>query len=373
MRPSVAPEERLPTAARPTGRYRILQVHPTRFCNLTCRHCYSESGPAERSTIDVSVLSAAISDAAALGYSMLAVSGGEPFLYSRLSTLLRTARAHGMSATVTTNGTVLTERRLGQVEGLVDLIAISLDGVPSSHNQMRGSPRAFESMAARLDLLRRTQIPFGFIFTLTLHNVHELAWVLDFADAQGAKLLQVHPLEETGRAASTLIGSSPDAVECGYAFLEAIRLQERVGRRVRIQLDLTTGSSMACQDETAPSADCTVGGHGRFADLLSPLVIEADGTAVPLTYGFPRSYSLGNIHHEPLVTLAAHWHQTCFRSFQQVCDQVQRRLASRKRIAMINWYEMVSTAAARTPRAHDCRSAESANRANSSQTRGQNA
>ena len=277
-------------------------------------------------------------------------------MYSGLATMLRTARAHGMTATVTTNGTVLTERRLAQVQGLVDLIAISLDGVPSSHNQMRGSPHAFESMSARLDLLRRAQIPFGFIFTLTLHNVHELAWVVDFADAQGAKLLQVHPLEETGRAASTLVGSRPDAVECGYAFLEVIQLQEKVGRRVKIQLDLTTGTRMVCERDSASSADAADGSLGSFSDLLSPLVIEADGMAVPLTYGFPRSYALGNIHREPLLALAPQWLRTSARSFQQVCDRVQRRLGNRKRIAMINWYEMVAAAAARTPSAHAAQS-----------------
>jgi len=349
---SVAPEEHHPTAAPPTGRYRILQVHPSRFCNLTCRHCYSESSPTERSAIDVSVLSAAISDAAALGYSTLAISGGEPFLYSGLATMLQTARAQGMTATVTTNGTVFTERRVAQVQGLVDLIAISLDGVPSSHNLMRGSPRAFESMSARLDLLRQAHIPFGFIFTLTLHNVHELAWVVEFADAQGAKLIQVHPLEETGRAASTLVGSRPDAVECGYAFLEVIQLQERVGSRVKIQLDLTTGTRMVCERDSASSVGAAEDTVASFSDLVSPLVLEADGTAVPLTYGFPRSYALGNIHREPLLSLAPHWLRTRARSFQQVCDRVQRRLGNRKHVAMVNWYEMVAAAAAKAPGAH---------------------
>ena len=150
----------------PTGRHRILQIHPTRLCNLLCRHCYSDSGLAERGAIDAAVLSTVVEDAAALGYSTLAVSGGEPFLYPGLAPVLASAKARGMTVTVTTNGTVLTERRVAQVTGLVDLVAVSLDGMPASHNHMRGSPRAFEAMAARLDTLRRAGIPFGFIFTL---------------------------------------------------------------------------------------------------------------------------------------------------------------------------------------------------------------
>src|SRR6266568_1245666 len=130
----------LPTTMPPTGRHRILQIHPTRLCNLLCRHCYSESGPGQRGAIEASVLSAAIADAARLGYRTVAVSGGEPFLYPALPATLQAARAHGMTTTITTNGTVLTERRAAQVAGLVDLVAISLDGTPESHNRMRGSP-----------------------------------------------------------------------------------------------------------------------------------------------------------------------------------------------------------------------------------------
>ena len=29
----------------PTGKSRIVQIHPTRRCNLRCLHCYSSSGP----------------------------------------------------------------------------------------------------------------------------------------------------------------------------------------------------------------------------------------------------------------------------------------------------------------------------------------
>jgi MoaA/NifB/PqqE/SkfB family radical SAM enzyme len=52
---------------------------------------------------------------------------------------------------------------------------------------MRASPHAFAQMASRLKGLRSSGIPFGFIFTLTQQNVHELQWVADFAAEQGAR------------------------------------------------------------------------------------------------------------------------------------------------------------------------------------------
>jgi MoaA/NifB/PqqE/SkfB family radical SAM enzyme len=293
------------------------------------------------------VLAAAIGDAARLGYSTLAVSGGEPFLYAPLGATLAVARAHGMTTTLTTNGTILTEPRVAQVAGRVDLVAVSLDGVPASHDRMRASPRAFALMAARLDLLRRARIPFGFIFTLTLHNVHELEWVARFAAEQGARLLQIHPLEETGRAVSALAGSAPDAVEGAYAFLESLRLQEKGRQRSpRIQLDLVNGVMVAGDPDAVLSEPAPAGEDRLFADLLSPLVIEADGSAVPLSYGFSRRFALGNIHAAPLHRLAAHWRARRYPAFRRLCRRVYRQMVGGECQAMVNWYELVSRAAA---------------------------
>src|ERR1039457_6235914 len=64
----------------PTGQ-RILQIHPTLRCNLQCEHCYSSSGPWSREELDLDVVNNVVSDAARMGYGVLSVSGGEPFLY----------------------------------------------------------------------------------------------------------------------------------------------------------------------------------------------------------------------------------------------------------------------------------------------------
>src|SRR5215212_9230707 len=86
---------------------------------------------------------------------------------------------------------------------------------------MRAHDRAFATMAARLPGLRASGIPFAFITTLTLHNAHELPWLMDFAAEQGAAMLQVHPLDGRGRAVEGLLDQRPDAVELGAALLAA--------------------------------------------------------------------------------------------------------------------------------------------------------
>src|SRR5438128_2708113 len=149
----------------PAGKFPALQIHPSRRCNLRCLHCYSDSGPAVSEQLDIDLLREVVADAASLGYAVMSVSGGEPLLYPSLGDLLRAAHAAGMATTVTTNGMLLEGRHLEYLRTDCDLIAISLDGVPDSHNRMRASPRAFEAMQDRLTGLRASGIHFGFIFT----------------------------------------------------------------------------------------------------------------------------------------------------------------------------------------------------------------
>src|SRR5258707_14430973 len=199
----------------------IIRIHPTRRCNLRCLHCYSLSGPQERDLLTYETLEDVLTDAHAEGYRVASFSGGEPILYQHLGRLLRHAKELGMRTTVTSNGMLLTSGRLRMLGGCTDVLAISLDGVRESHNRMRDSDVAFDRVRFDLDAVRKSGIDFGFIFTLTLYNVNEAEWAAQFAVEQGAKLFQIHPLEEIGRAATRLAGSRPDEVESTYAVFEA--------------------------------------------------------------------------------------------------------------------------------------------------------
>jgi Fe-coproporphyrin III synthase len=325
----------------PTGEVRrVIQIHPTRRCNLRCRHCYSLSGPEERDQLDPGLLRGAITDAALEGYTAVSFSGGEPLLYRPLSDLLRHAHDCGLQTAITTNGMLLDERRLAALQGITDLIAISLDGVPESHNQMRGSDQAFDTMARRLAGVRQAEIPFGFIFTLTQFNLHELEWVAAFALEQDAVLLQVHPLEEVGRAEMLLLGAQPDGIESSYASLEMTRLHGELGTRLHLHFDLAHRKSLCANPERIYAGMRLTNAAGRkLAELVSPLVIEADGCIVPLQYGFARAFALGNLHEAPLAELGMRWRGDAFHRFHELCHHVFATLADGDDPPFVNWYE----------------------------------
>ncbi|WP_432837809.1 radical SAM/SPASM domain-containing protein [Dactylosporangium sp. CA-092794] len=319
-----------------TGPDGILQVHPTRRCNLRCLHCYSDSGPSARDELAIGTLHDVVSDAAELGYRVLSVSGGEPLMYRLLPDLLEHAHGNGMRTLVTTNGTLTSARRLERLAAHLDLLAMSLDGPPDEHDLMRAKPGAFNALCRGLESLRASGIAFGFLFTLTQYNVHQLEWAAQFAIEQGASLLQVHPLEATGRGAA-LLDSVADDTERSIAVLEVARLRRAVGDRIHVHLDLAVRGMLSSTAECDPCAP--------LARLVSPLVVEPDGRCVPLEYGFPDAFALGNVLDHRLIDLAAAWRADVLPQFNQICRDAAARLAGPDAPAASNWYTAVTAAA----------------------------
>lgn len=328
----------------PTGeRFRVFQIHPTRRCNLRCLHCYSSSAPEERGDLDAALLRSALTDAAAEGYNVAGFSGGESILYKELAKILEYAHGCGFRTTVTSNGMLLDEKHLEVLRGRVDVLAISVDGVPESHNRVRASSRAFDAMVSHLGGVRASGINFGFIFTLTQYNLDELEWVANFAVDQGAKLLQIHPLEDAGRAIEGMAGSRPDERECAYTYFAARRLQKQFAGRLSVQLDLAhrellreNPGAVFAQEFDSSELD------GALGELISPLVLETDGTIVPVGYGFAREYRLGSLRDGRLRDFVPTWRREVYPRLRQLFREVFEEETSPREFPCFNWYESVA-------------------------------
>src|SRR5918995_1539446 len=97
-------------ATRPIAAHLI----PTRRCNLACAYCnefddHSKPVPSADLLRRVDLL-------ADLGTGIVTFSGGEPLLHPDLDLIIRRIRAHGMIATVITNGYLLTPEADRRVE-----------------------------------------------------------------------------------------------------------------------------------------------------------------------------------------------------------------------------------------------------------------
>ena len=324
--------------------YRVVQLHPTLRCNLRCRHCYSSSSPRNSETLPPGVLTGALQMLREEGFNVVSFSGGEPLLYKHLFEVMGFARSLGMTVTVTSNGMLLNEAVVERLAQTAHLVAISLDGIPESHNRMRSHPGAFEKMATRLDLLRQAKVPFGFIFALTLFNLDELAWVAEFAVQQGARLLQVHPLEEEGRAGEELTGAAPDQLELAHAFVEVGRLQALYSGKLAIQFDAASRETLVADPSRGFAMPPVKNAREHtLGELIAPLVLEHDGALVPFQYGVSRDYQIGNASSLDFGSQIARWKSDGYPALLELCSQVYQHILDRDtyQYPFFNWYSAV--------------------------------
>lgn len=115
-----------------------VSVNVTLRCNLSCTMCTTCYDSPELSTEEIKSI---IDQTAAWGVEVFNPLGGEPFMRGDIEELLAYAVRRGFYVTVTTNGTLLTERRaqaLATIPADRLHINISLDGDAAANDAIRG-------------------------------------------------------------------------------------------------------------------------------------------------------------------------------------------------------------------------------------------
>jgi MoaA/NifB/PqqE/SkfB family radical SAM enzyme len=111
-------------------------------CNLACTYCLTESAPkVARRELGHARMVEVAREAAETGFTDLGVTGGEPFLLTRLPKTLAEMSAE-LPVLVLTNGTLFTAKRLRELEPIVGrsvALQISLDRPdPDTNDELRG-------------------------------------------------------------------------------------------------------------------------------------------------------------------------------------------------------------------------------------------
>lgn len=140
----------------------------TTRCNLSCGFCaYDRRLPLERHETDEEsarslgewLLEMRARSSAELHVSFL---GGEPFTWQPLPVLARHLSGQGLSLGLTTNGVSLLNAAARElVLDCFDEITLSIDGVGSMHDGLRGWPGGFDRLCAALRQLAREKADRG--------------------------------------------------------------------------------------------------------------------------------------------------------------------------------------------------------------------
>jgi MoaA/NifB/PqqE/SkfB family radical SAM enzyme len=106
----------------------VAQIVPVRRCNLACTYC--NEFDAVSAPVPLPVMLQRIDKLAALGTTIVTISGGEPLLHPGLDEIIRRIRSRGIIATLITNGYLLTPERIVRLNRAgLDYLQISIDNV----------------------------------------------------------------------------------------------------------------------------------------------------------------------------------------------------------------------------------------------------
>lgn len=150
MLPAAAAKLTADEDLRALDELRFLWLELTNRCNLTCAHCYAESGPRplRKDVLTTADYKRLLEEAAALGCRAVQFIGGEPTLHRGLPELITRARALRYEhVEVYTNGTVLPDTLLSC---FVD------NGVSMAVSVYADDPDVHDAVTGRIGSHRRT-------------------------------------------------------------------------------------------------------------------------------------------------------------------------------------------------------------------------
>lgn len=341
MKPAISkPFDALPSAG---GASRVIQIHPSLQCNLTCAHCYSGSAPVFKNGLAVERIKDRMEELAAFGYNAVALSGGEPFLYRSLEDLLRFTHSIGFFNSVTTNAMLLGSDRAKKVLSQTDLVAISVDGKPEQHDKLRNFDGAFKKMEEGVAIVKDNVDYFGFIHTLFPGNWTIMPWLANFAVSHGARLLHLHPLEMAGRAASKLDSVRFDSESLHKIFIAFHYLRELYKDELVMQLDLLH------RDYIIPNP--AIAFHGaampaltpaNFSTLFKELVIDEQGYILPVAHGFSKHFAIGNIYSDLSVSqMIEEFMDEKMEDVLRLYKTAYDEIAEDEEKELVNWSELI--------------------------------
>ncbi len=128
----------------------LAHLIPIRRCNLSCTYCNEFDDFSKPVSLDL--MFERVDRLAALGTSIITISGGEPLLHPELEAVIRRIRSHGVIAGMITNGYLLTAKRIESLNAAgLEHLQISIDNVKPDDV----SKKSLKVLDQKLQLLRK--------------------------------------------------------------------------------------------------------------------------------------------------------------------------------------------------------------------------
>ncbi len=173
----------------------------TNRCNLRCQHCYIEAKDEDyRNELSTDEAVYFIEDLARMRVPVLLFSGGEPLLRHDIIELGKLAQQKGLRPVISTNGTLITPALAREIrEAGFQYVGVSIDGLPTTHDQFRRKEGAFEQALQGIRACIDAGIKTGIRFTVNRSNQQDLPGILEMVEKEGIPRFCMYHLVYAGR------------------------------------------------------------------------------------------------------------------------------------------------------------------------------
>lgn len=160
---------------------------PTEYCNLQCKHCYTNSGPNKSLEIKFSKAQKIVDQLYEEGIYSIGLGGGEPLTLPFLCDLIKYINSKGMQISISTNGLLLSDIYLRKLkEAGLKILQVSIDGLKETHENIRGKG-TFSGLFNKIELAQEYGIGVRVGYTVNSMNYKEIDEFIQYA-----KMRHVH-------------------------------------------------------------------------------------------------------------------------------------------------------------------------------------
>ena len=249
-------------------------------CNLNCKHCGSSLNAYKKSRkgepLSLTEFYSAIDDLKGLGGKRIGLVGGEPLLYENWEEVAKYASDRNFYVSMISNGMIIDDEMAHKIKKCgIALVALSLDGPETYHNELRGSQMAFKNVLKAIASLKKEGVQVNIITTIMKGNLPLLPEIEKTISTNGVSFWQL----QLGIPMGKLSEHMEFVIEPNQ-LLDVKKFILEAKQRNQIQLTIADSIGYCSQDELIMRNNSSTNGERVYLGCMAgckAVAIESNG------------------------------------------------------------------------------------------------
>lgn len=285
----------------------------TSGCNYNCKHCGNNSEIVKDTDLKKNEIYKLLDQMVEIKLLKLNFTGGEPTTDPNLVDYIRYVKGRIPRITITTNGSLITEKKAKELkEAGLNMAKISIDGLSKFHNEFRNYEGAYEKAINAVKNFQKYGIEVRVQSTLTKYNREDLLKLMEVLSDLGISHQTIVPVCPIGRADKEMMLSKEEYKDfITQMYKKVIYLLEK-GNKTNFQIRPVFGARELF--DSLKTTFETLSMKYSCEALKNTMEIQPNGDVVPCSF---LSVLIGNVRKN---TLSEIWESDKSNEFRKLFD-----------------------------------------------------